>query len=1419
MNNYKKCWCGGILKDSIHNEYFQCQNCGTLVSKNQPSADKLKQLYTFDGYWHDYVVNDLGYPSIEERSNLDFKDRIPIWFSILKKFKPDAESVLEIGCAHGGFLYFCKYNGIKNVVGVEVDPKTCEFARSKFNLEHIIPGLFPDIPLPIEKFDVVAGFDVLEHFTDPVRALKKVAEILKDNGVCIFQTPQYKGEDKKWIHFKPDEHLFLFSEQNIYLLFDKAGLDVFEILPGILKEDMFVIARPKISVDKVQIEISQNLKNTIKPLKIGIGLIEHMGDIIACEPVSRYLRSKYPDAHIVWCVREEYKELIDSNPYIDETLVVDCLTEWIYLKENGLFDQVVDLHIHNRICPVCNVQLKNINGKIPITGENYFKFGSLLSAFSRSAGLPVIDGKPNVYIPESVREKINTLKLPPNYVVFHCNSNEKIKDWKQENWIKLAKHIVKNYKVQVVEVGTESILEKSDINFINLCGKTSILETAEVIKRALLFIGVDSGPAHIANAVETFGIVLLGHYRNFQRYNPFTGGYADGTNAELIYNDLGPAKEIPFERVIEAVDKVFNERLKQKSTNLNPQETKHEKRAKIIAFFLPQFHPIQENDKWWGKGFTEWRNVVTAKPLFPGHYQPRIPADLGFYDLRLPEVREMQAELARNYGVDAFCFWHYWFNGKLLLERPILEILESGKPDFQFCLAWANENWTRRWDGLNNEILQEQTYAGIQDHIKHFNWLLRFFKDQRYFKIDNKPVFLIYRPAQIPDLKEMIELWRRLAKKEGLVDLFLIAIRASADSVQSWKKIGFDGEVIFQPLFSAITNWYQINKGITLNQMSFIFDYDEVANLMSDLNEEIIKQGETSFACVTPMWDNTARRKNLKPFILTNSSPETFEKWLNLEIERLQNRKPEYRIVFINAWNEWAEGNYLEPDLKFSHGYLNAVKRAVYGIKDPNGRSKGKSLFTIDGEFKVEDLLQFARKLYSENNSVLADKYFTLSLRYTVKGIANSYHKYKASKFLNRIDESENAIRELKVFKLLASQTCNDIAIMKYNENDKTAFKFYIQLAISYDQNNITARKNYADFLLQEGNVENAMLLYKEILNINPNDVETLVTLAEICDEIGAVNDARFFYSKILEIDPNNEIVKAKIKNKPIASIIIPVFNQLEYTKLAIESIRKYTYIPYELIVVDNASTDGTYQYLSTLQDAKLIRNPENYGFPKAVNQGIAHAEGDYIVILNNDVIVTDKWLERLIEHLKKDNSIGIVGPMSNYVNGIQILKEADKFYLEDGKVNEVKLQKFAEDIYAKNKGEKIIFPRIAGLCMVIKREVIEKIGAFDERFTPGNFEDDDYCLRAVLAGFKIAVAKDVFIHHFGSKSFKSNGIKKFLALLERNKKIFIEKWGADPVEIFMNNKKVNNNEIFIPIKEKNEVQNEQAQTFTLHDS
>ncbi len=1282
--NERRCWCGGVPQSSIHNAYLRCENCGTFVARQQFSQNELKEFYTFDKYWHSYV-NNFGYPSIEERAVIDFRDRIPIWFRILKKFKPDAKSVFEIGCAHGGFLHFCQKNGIKNVVGVEVDEATCEFAKKRFNLQHIIQGLFPNIELHSEKFDVVCGFDVLEHFTDPIEALKAVKKILNDDGICIFQTPAYRGEDHRWMQFKPAEHLFLFDEKNIHLLFDRAGLEAFAILPGIIKEDMFVLGRHKVSVDKIQIKtVEPSINNLSKTQKIAIGLIEHMGDIVACEPVSRYLRSKYPYAHIVWCVRSEYRELIDINPHIDETLIVDCLTEWITLKQSGIFDEVVDLHIHNRVCPVCNLPLTNKSGNIVVTGENYYNFGSLLSAFSRGAGLPAIDGKPKVYIPESVIKRIDRLNLPSNYVVFHCLSNEKERDWLEENWFNLARYIAKNFNIPIVEVGTKSVLEKSDVKFFNLCGKTSILETAEILRRALLFVGVDSGPAHLANAVETFGIILLGHYRNLKRYLPFTGGYADGSTAELIYNDTGSASKIPLEQVIEAVDTNLKIILTQKKENSSAKTVNYptsEKKARLVAFFLPQFHPIPENDEWWGKGFTDWRNVVTAKPLFPGHYQPRIPADLGFYDLRLAEVRKSQAKLAKEFGIEAFCFWHYWFNGKLLLERPLVEILKSGEPDFPFCLAWANENWTRRWDGFDQDILQEQTYGGIKDHIAHFEWLVRFFKDPRYFKIDGKPVFLIYRPAQIPDLKEMISLWKKLAKESNLPGLFLIAIKCSADAITDWKQKGFDGELIFQPLFAEILYRIRSARKMPIDKMNLIFDYDEIVEVMADLNGQFVSRSETSFATVTPSWDNTPRRKNTKPFILTNSSPETFERWLKHEIERIQSRKPEYRIVFINAWNEWAEENYLEPDLKFGLAYLEAVKRAVYGSNELTIRTKGRNFFSIDEPtISLESLLQFAKTLYAEKNRVLAERYFKLALRYAVKTMAQSYHNLNLFNKLGKTTEAEEEAKRLTLIKPLITQIQNEIATMKYD--------------------------------------------------------------------------------------------------KGLTSIIILTFNQLEYTKRCVESIRRCASELHEIIFVDNGSKDGTREWLRKLvsenTNYKLIENKENLGFAKGCNQGIQSAMGEYIVLLNNDVIVTEGWLSGLLDCLKRAPDAGIVGPMTNNISGLQ---KIDVNYKDEKGIED-----FAKRFRETYRGRRIPLRRIVGFCMLFKKELTDKIGLLDESFGTGNFEDDDLCLRAELAGFRNYIAGDVFIHHYGSRSFIGNNID-YSTLMSGNRKRFNEKWnslGAD---------------------------------------
>ena len=353
---------------------------------------------------------------------------------------------------------------------------------------------------------------------------------------------------------------------------------------------------------------------------------------------------------------------------------------------------------------------------------------------------------------------------------------------------------------------------------------------------------------------------------------------------------------------------------------------------RAIAFYLPQFHPIAENDEWWGKGFTEWRNVTAARPHFPGHYQPHLPADLGFYDLRLPEAREAQAELARQYGIHGFCYYHYWFNGRRLLERPFQEVLQSGQPSLPFCLCWANENWTRIWDGGSKHLLMEQRYDA-DDDVAHIRSLVPAFSDPRYIRIDGRPVFLVYRTGILPDPAATAERWRKAVRAAGIDDLYLVRVESHSDAVDP-TSIGFDASVEFAPfngmrqqMFSGRVHRLLTKLGLRprATTENRYYDYRDVVQQSLARPEPAF----TRFSCVSPGWDNSARRQR-DATILLDSKPEFYEHWLREAAARTRKRLSEgQRLCFINAWNEWAEGNHLEPDRKWQSAYLEATARAL----------------------------------------------------------------------------------------------------------------------------------------------------------------------------------------------------------------------------------------------------------------------------------------------------------------------------------------------------------------------------------------------------------------------------------------------------------------------------------------------------------
>lgn len=375
-----------------------------------------------------------------------------------------------------------------------------------------------------------------------------------------------------------------------------------------------------------------------------------------------------------------------------------------------------------------------------------------------------------------------------------------------------------------------------------------------------------------------------------------------------------------------------------------------EEKIKVIAFYLPQFHEIPENNKWWGKGFTEWVNVKKATPIFENHNQPRIPMNNNYYDLNNVDVMKWQAKIAKENGIYGFCFYHYWFDGKLLLEKPVENYLKEKDIDFPFCISWANEHWTNQWVSSQNSILIEQKYGEEKDWISHFEYLLPFFKDKRYIKKDGKPIIIIYRPELIDCLKEMIDCWQKLAKKNGLNGLCIISQRV--DIVLNNPKADvsmIDNFIEYQPGTVFVTrrrknklvNYIKQHKRrfdyflekklpklsssklLNKNKSLTIYNYDEIW-------EDILKQkpvAKNSIPCAFVDWDNTPR-KHEKGSVVFGANPKSFEKYFSRLISKTIK---EYNqdMMFIFAWNEWAEGGYLEPDEKNKYGYLESIKKCI----------------------------------------------------------------------------------------------------------------------------------------------------------------------------------------------------------------------------------------------------------------------------------------------------------------------------------------------------------------------------------------------------------------------------------------------------------------------------------------------------------
>lgn len=344
---------------------------------------------------------------------------------------------------------------------------------------------------------------------------------------------------------------------------------------------------------------------------------------------------------------------------------------------------------------------------------------------------------------------------------------------------------------------------------------------------------------------------------------------------------------------------------------------------KFIAYYLPQFHEIPENNKWWGEGFTEWVNVKKAKPLFKGHNQPRIPLDNNYYDLSDTHVMEKQAKTAKAFGIDGFCFYHYWFDGKLLLEKPLLNLLDNKQIDISFCLCWANEPWARTWDGKDKNVLMEQKYGDKSDWEKHFNYLLKFFRDERYIQVNGSPMLVLYKTKDIENLEEMLTYWDELAVKYGLNNgLHIVETMGGKQSQPTSKQS--QAVVEFEPSLSlgkdsSLSFWIKNKLKMLMNKGLYTINYNDVARTSVNRNEVY---GKPCYLGCFPGWDNTPRKGN-RGVTFNYATPENFYNYLYKQALKMEKNS----FLFINAWNEWAEGAYLEPDTYNGYQFLDAVKK------------------------------------------------------------------------------------------------------------------------------------------------------------------------------------------------------------------------------------------------------------------------------------------------------------------------------------------------------------------------------------------------------------------------------------------------------------------------------------------------------------
>ncbi len=639
--------------------------------------------------------------------------------------------------------------------------------------------------------------------------------------------------------------------------------------------------------------------------------------------------------------------------------------------------------------------------------------------------------------------------------------------------------------------------------------------------------------------------------------------------------------------------------------------------VRLIAFYLPQFHPIPENDRWWGEGFTEWTSVRAATPQFQGHYQPRVPIDTGYYDLRDIDVQRRQVETARRYGIGGFCFYFYWFGGQRLLETPLLNYLDDRSIDFPFCLCWANENWTRRWDGREQDLLIGQRHSP-EDDLRFIEYVSRYLQDPRYIRIDGRPLLLVYRPAILPDAAATVRRWRRWCRENAVSEPYVAMIQSF--QTLDPRPYGMDAAVEF-PWHTGMPNDVTVHVVPARSKFrGYVFDWQAYAEQC----EQQPRQPWMQMRGVMPGWDNTPRRKS-QAHLFVGNSPDQYGHWLKAAMRwTLQrNRSPDQRLLFINAWNEWGEGAYLEPDERFGYAFLQATRDAVQEV---------------------------------------------------------------------------------------AERPVNPV---------------------------------HAHPMHSGAGMGEAALVSKQVAPVDGG----------------------------YAVSPSG--INLQLPDAPEISVVIPVYGQCHLTLHCLKSLDAIAdQRPFEVIVVDDASSDDSPAVLSALPGIRYLRNDENLGFLASCNRGAGQARGRYILLLNNDTRVQDGAIDALADTFEAHANVGLVGAKLYFNDGS--LQEAGGIVWSDGSA-----MNYGRDDDPRKPQYNYVRDAdyCSGAAIMLPRRLWRELGGFDDYYGRAYYEDTDLAMRVRDAGYRVLYqpfAKVIHAEGATSGTDLAQGEKRYQV---ENRLRFLDRW------------------------------------------